>query len=170
MKRSCGTDSRYLTDDMESAVPALASSAATICGVVAADPVLASQVCDSAKVSDHHAIVPTRSAATADLSALPMGEHEVLRLVRAVCPSHRYAETAVTVECGGHSFTAKGKTVLDMGWRACVKPVKDALLPDNLAQGQTLAVEAVQVKEGQTISPKHFTEVICYERGIRNRP
>ena len=81
-----------------------------------------------------------------------------LGLVRAVYPSHRYAETAVTVECGGHSFTAKGKTVLDMGWRACVKPVKDALLPDDLAQGQTLAVEAVQVKEGQTIPPKHFTE------------
>ena len=157
------TDSRYLTDDMESAVPALASSAATICGMVAADPVLASQVCDSSKVSDHHAIVPTRSAATADLSALPMGEHEVLRLVslglvRAVYPSHRYAETAVTVECGGHSFTAKGKTVLDMGWRACVKPVKDALLPDDLTQGQTLAVEAVQVKEGRTAPPKHFTE------------
>ena len=169
------TDSRYLTDDMESAVPALASSAATICGMVAADPVLASQVCDSSKVSDHHAIVPTRSAATADLSALPMGEHEVLRLVslglvRAVYPSHRYAETAVTVECGGHSFTAKGKTVLDMGWRACVKPVKDALLPDDLTQGQTLAVEAVQVKEGRTAPPKHFTDVLCCQCGAWKAP
>ena len=157
------TDSRYLTDDMEGSVPALASAAAVICGVEVPGAVLSSQVCDSGKVNDHHAIVPTKDAATADLTALPMGEHEVLRLVslgliRAVCPAHRYAETTVTVECGGHSFTVKGKTVLDMGWRACVKPVKDALLPDGLAQGQTLAVEAVQVKEGQTAPPKHFTE------------
>ena len=92
-----------------------------------------------------------------------MGEHEVLRLVslgliRAVCPAHRYAETTVTVECGGHSFTVKGKTVLVMGWRACAARPSDTSLPDDLAQGQTLAVEAVQVKEGQTAPPKHFTE------------
>ena len=162
------TDSRYLTDDMENTVPALASAAAMICGVSVPGAVLSAQVCDSAKVSDHHAIVPTVSAAGADLSALPVGEREILRLVslevvRAVCPSHRYAETAVTVECGGHSFTAKGKTVLELGWRACVKPVKDALLPDGLAQGQGLAVEAVQVKEGRTAPPRHFTEDVCYK-------
>ena len=109
---------------MEGSVPALASAAAVICGVEVPGAVLSSQVCDSGKVSDHHAIVPTKDAATADLSALPMGEHEVLRLVslglvRAVCPAHRYAETTVTMECGGHSFTVKGKTVLVMGWRAC---------------------------------------------------
>ena len=157
------TDSRYLTDDMEGNVPALASAAAVVCGVDVPGAVLASQVCDSAKVSDHHAIVLTQSAATADLSALPIGEREVLRLVSlglilAVSPAYRYAETTVTVECGGHSFTAKGRTVLDMGWRACVKPVKDTLLPDGLAQGQTLAVEAARVQEGQTAPPKHFTE------------
>lgn len=157
------TDSRYLTDDMEGSVPALASAAAVICGVEVPGAVLSSQVCDSGKVSDHHAIVPTKDAATADLSALPMGEHEVLRLVslglvRAVCPAHRYAETTVTAECGGHSFTVKGKTVLVMGWRACAARPSDTALPDDLAQGQTLAVEAVQVKEGQTAPPKHFTE------------
>lgn len=157
------TDSRYLTDDMKGSVPALASAAAVICGVEVPGAVLSSQVCDSGKVNDHHAIVPTKDAATADLSALPMGEHEVLRLVslglvRAVCPAHRYAETTVTMECGGHSFTVKGKTVLVMGWRACAARPSDTALPDDLAQGQTLAVEAVQVKEGQTAPPKHFTE------------
>ena len=157
------TDSRYLTDDMEGSVPVLASAAAVICGVEVPGAVLSSQVCDSGKVSDHHAIVPTKDAATADLSALPMGEHEVLRLVslglvRAVCPAHRYAETTVTMECGGHSFTVKGKTVLVMGWRACAVRPSDTALPDDLAQGQTLAVEVVQVKEGQTAPPKHFTE------------
>ena len=157
------TDSRYLTDDMEGTVPVLVSAAAVICGVDAPENVLASQVCNSGKVTDHHAVVPTRSAANADIAALPLGEREILRLValgllRAVCPSHRYAETAVTVECGGHSFTTKGKMVLDVGWKAYAEPTKDAALPDDLAQGQTLAVDAAQVKEGQTSPPKHYTE------------
>ena len=82
----------------------------------------AAQVCSSKNVTDHHAVVPTKSAADADLAALPQGEREILRLVslgllRAVCPPHRYAETSLTAECGGHRFTAKGKAVLDMGWR-----------------------------------------------------
>ena len=157
------TDSRYLTDDMEGTVPALVSAAAVICGLDAPGDVLASQVCSSGKVTDHHAVVPTRSAADADIAALPLGEREILRLValgllRAVCLPHRYAETAVTVECGGHSFTTKGKMMLDVGWKAYAEPTKDAALPDDLAQGQTLAVDAVQVKEGKTTPPKHYTE------------
>ena len=87
------TDSRYLTDDMENAVPNLVSIAATLCGVKAAGAVSAAQVCSSGKVSDHHAIVPTPSAATVDLASLPLGEREILRLVslalvRAVCPPY----------------------------------------------------------------------------------
>ena len=157
------TDSRYLTDDMENAVPNLVSIAATLCGVKAAGAVSAAQVCSSKKVSDHHAIVPTPSAATVDLASLPLGEREILRLVslglvRAVCPPYRYAETSLTAECGGQTFTVKGKAVLDMGWRACAALPKDAALPDGLAENQTLAVDTVQVKEGKTTPPKHFTE------------
>ena len=74
------TDSRYLTDDMEAGVPALVEAAASICGVAAPEAVLAGQVCDSARVSDHHAVVPTASAGKADLEALPIGEREILRL------------------------------------------------------------------------------------------
>ncbi|WP_304965353.1 DNA topoisomerase, partial [uncultured Oscillibacter sp.] len=103
------TDSRYLTDDMENAVPNLVSIAATLCGVKAAGTVSAAQVCSSKKVSDHHAIVPTPSAATVDLASLPLGEREILRLVslalvRAVCPPYRYAETVVTADCGGQTL------------------------------------------------------------------
>ena len=104
------TDSRYLTDDMENAVPNLVSIAATLCGVKAAGTVSAAQVCSSKKVSDHHAIVPTPSAATVDLASLPLGEREILRLVslalvRAVCPPYRYAETVVTADCGGQTLS-----------------------------------------------------------------
>ena len=86
-----------------------------------------------------------------------------LALVRAVCPPYRYAETSLTAECGGQTFTVKGKTVLDMGWRAYATPSKDAALPDGLAENQTLAVDTVQVKEGKTTPPKHFTEDVCYK-------
>ena len=157
------TDSRFLTDDMENTVPALVSAAAVVCGLDAPGEVLASQVCNSGKVTDHHAVVPTRSAAAADLSALPLGERKVLRLVslallRAVCPPYWYAETAVVVECAGHSFSAKGKVLLDAGWRAYAELPQDAALPDGLTEGMTLPVEAVRVKTGKTAPPKHFTE------------
>ena len=157
------TDSRFLTDDMESTVPALVSAAAAVCGLDAPGEILAFQVCNSKKVSDHHAIVPTRSAATTDISALPLGEREILRLVSqsllwAVCPPYRYAETVVVAECGGHSFTAKGKELLDAGWRAYAGLPQDAALPDGLLEGMTLPVEAVRVKTGKTSPPRHFTE------------
>ena len=157
------TDSRYLTGDTESAVPALVNAAAVISGMDAPGTVLAGQVCDSGKVSDHHAIVPTKGAAEADISALPLGERDILRLVslgllRAVCPPCRYAETAVEVECGGHSFSVKGKAVLDQSWKLYAEPVKDNILPDGLAEGRTFPVDAVRVKQGKTVPPKHYTE------------
>ena len=157
------TDSRYLTDDMEKVVPDLVRIASTICGVKAAGTISAAQVCSSKKVSDHYAIVPALSAAGASLDALPKGEHEILCLVslsllRAVCPPCRYAETTVTAECGGHPFTAKGKMVLDMGWRSCADRPQNAALPDGLTEGQTLAVDDIQIKTGTTTPPKHYTE------------
>ena len=157
------TDSRFLTDDMESAVPELVSAAAAVWGLDAPEEILASQVCNSKKVSDHHAIVPTRSAATTDISALPLGEREILRLVsqsllRAVCPPYRYAETAVVAECGGYRFNAKGKVLLDTGWRAYAELPQDTALPEGLSEGLTLPVEAVRVKTGRTSPPRHFTE------------
>ena len=157
------TDSRYLTDDMEAGVPALAAVAAAICGVDAPETVLAGPVCDSAKVSDHHAIVPTASAGKADLEALPIGEREVLRLaalglLRAVSPPHRCAETRITVQCGGQTYAAKGRLVLEPGWRAYGQPETGQTVPENLAEGQPLPVSAAQVKAGRTTPPKHYTE------------
>ena len=73
------TDSRFLTDDMESTVSELVSAAAAVWGLDAPEEILASQVCNSKKVSGHHAVVPTRSAAAADITALPLGEREILR-------------------------------------------------------------------------------------------
>ena len=169
------TDSRFLTDDLEASVPELAAVAAAICETTVPEGMNAKQVCDSRKVSDHHAILPTASAGKADTSVLPLGERELLRLVagqllRAVSDAHRYAETAVTLECGGTEFTAKGRTVLDTGWkRYLAQEKRDAALPE-LSEGQVLDCTEAAVKEGKTAPPKHYTEAICCERGIRNRP
>ena len=159
------TDSRYLTDDMEAGVPALVEAAASICGVTAPETVLAGQVCDSARVSDHHAVVPTASAGKADLEALPIGEREILRLVslgllRAVCPPCRSAETCITAVCGGDPYTVKWRSVLSPGWKvyAQTADAEAGSGPDGLTEGQTLPVAAAQVKSSKTTPPKHHTE------------
>ena len=96
---------------MEGSVPALVSVAAALCEAAAPGKISAAQICDSKKVSDHHALVPTVSAGKADLSALPAGEREILRLVSrqllcAVGDACRYAETVASIECGGSVFAA----------------------------------------------------------------
>ena len=117
------TDSRYLTDDMESGVNALALCCAGICGTEPPAAVCSGQVCSSKKVSDHHAVVPTMAAGETDLETLPAGERELLRLVSrqvlmAVSAPFVYLETEARLDCGGNAFAAKGKTILNSGGRA----------------------------------------------------
>ena len=157
------TDSRYLTDDMEGGVNALALCCAGICGTEPPAAVCSGQVCSSKNVSDHHAVVPTMAAGETDLETLPAGEREILRLVSrqvlmAVSAPFVYLETEARLDCGGNAFAAKGKTILHMGWRAYTeKGNQDSTLPE-LSEGQSLPVSSCAVKEGRTTPPKHFTE------------
>lgn len=158
------TDSRFLTDDMEGSVPGLVAAAAAVCGMEKPPTICTKQVCSSKKVTDHHAIVPTISSEKVDMASLPLGEREVLKLaarglLRAVDEPHRYAETVITVECAGQSFTAKGKTVLAPGWKRYEQEQTEAApaLPV-VTDNQTLSVSAASVKTGKTTPPKHFTE------------
>jgi DNA topoisomerase-3 len=102
-------------------------------------------------------------AGETDLTALPKGEQEVLLLIArqvlyAVGSPYQYTETVVTLDCGGQVFTAKGKTVQDMGWKALTeRDAKESVLPD-LAVGQQLQPEKVTVQEGKTTPPKAYTE------------
>jgi DNA topoisomerase-3 len=157
------TDSRCLTDDMEAQVPAFVKVAASICGISEPAAVNAAQICNSKKVSDHHAVIPTLSAGKADVSVLPAGEREILKLVArqlvmSVCGPYRYAETAVTLGCAGTTFSVKGRNVIDLGWRAFSTQEKaDKPLPD-LKEGDNASVKNIEVKEGQTTPPKFYTE------------
>ena len=166
------TDSRYLTEDMAAGLPGLVMDTAAAFGFRGAIPVHAKQVIHNQKVSDHHAILPTQSVAGADLSSLPVGEASILhliaaRLLSAVGEPYRYAETTVQFECAGQTFTAKGKTVLDEGWKAVERAIlgntaeKIEETLDVLTEVQdkeTLPVLDAQLKEGKTSPPKHFTE------------
>ena len=171
------TDSRYLTSDMAESLPVLVNLVANAMpfrkGIaISCD---ASAVINDKKVTDHHAVIPTRNLQGADLSGLPLGEKAVLELVSlrllcAVAQPYTFAETAVVVECAGAEFTAKGRTVIQSGWRALDaayraglknaepdKETEDKALPE-LTEGQSLPLSGAAVKEGKTTPPKHFTE------------
>lgn len=171
------TDSRYLTEDMAEHLPAL-------CRLVAAafpfafgfdGRVEAAQVVCNAKVSDHHAIIPTKEAAKANLEELPTGERNILsliaaRLLCAVCPEkHIYADTAVVCICADAEFMAKGHTEIAAGWKGLEKAFQAALksrpedekvqplLPE-FSEGQAVAVKEAVLHEGTTSPPPRYTE------------
>ena len=156
------TDSRYLTDDMVSLIPELTRISAKICH---SDVPLSlnTTICNSQKVTDHHAIVPTVSAMSADISVLPTGEREILRLVSrqllcAVSEPFRYAETVAVLDCAGHIFTVKRRETLADGWKAYTEnEPSDKTLPE-LKENREYSVKSVSLKEGTTTPPAHFME------------
>lgn len=156
------TDSRYLTDDMVSLIPELVRISAKICH---ADVPLSlkTTICNSQKVTDHHAIVPTVSVLEADISVLPTGEREILRLVSrqllcAVSESFRYAETVAVLDCGRHIFTVKGRETLADGWKAYMENEPNDKVLSELKENGEYPVKSVSLKEGTTTPPAHFTE------------
>ena len=156
------TDSRYLTDGMAATVPGLVNVAAKLLDVEAPASINAEHVCDSSKATDHHAVVPTASAVSTNLSALPEGEAAVLRLVCrqllcAVSEPFTYAETTVEAECSGHTFRTRGKTIIDLGWRAYKGAPDWTPLPE-FAEGVSVAVTSATIKEGKTTPPAVYTE------------
>ena len=165
------TDSRFLTEDMAASLPGLVTDTGRAFAVEEPFPIHVQQVINSSKVTDHHALLPTKSMANADLAALPAGERNVLRLIAArllcaVGEPYCYAETTLTTICAGEEFTAKGKVVLSEGWKAVERKMlgellgkqkEPAVLPDVQEQSRC-SVSGAELKEGQTSPPKHFTE------------
>lgn len=171
------TDSLYLTEDMAGTLPGLCREIADAFPFVSgfSGAVDAALVTDNSKVSDHHAILPTKEAARADLASLPTGEKNILslisiRLLCAVCPErHTFADTEVTLLCEGEIFTAKGHTELSRGWRAVEQPYletsgrkaedkAEALPLPELSKGQILTAADAILREGATSPPKRYTE------------
>lgn len=158
------TDSRYLSDDMAMHVLKLNEIASELYQVDIPEYVDVQRVCNSGKVTDHHAIVPTASATKEAFDRLPMGERGILKMIsqgllKSTSKPYQYTETVLTIECAGHVFKAKGRTVLELGWKAYETGSKDKSqqLPP-LTEGQLLHPSKAEVKEGSTKPPKHYTE------------
>lgn len=171
------TDSRYLTEDMKPMLPPLISQVAEKIGVDASalksdgkTEISVDVMCDSRKVSDHHAIIPTKTMCAANLTELPSGEKAILQLiaVRLLCaaaPDYRYAEDTIVLTCGGEEFSKKIKTVLFGGWKDIWQrfyPVKDkekeAYTGPTLSPDAIVSLSQAEIKEGKTTAPKRFTE------------
>jgi DNA topoisomerase-3 len=186
------TDSRYLTEDMKPMRPALITQVAEKIGADAAawkadngTELFVDGMCDSRKVSDHHAIIPTGTMCAADLAALPSGEKAILQLiaVRLLCaaaPNHRYAEDMIVLVCGGEDFTKKVRTVLYGGWKDIWQHFYTSKEKEQESYGGPILYPnamvpfpQAEIKEGKTTAPKHFTDVIFCERkewiGIEER-
>ena len=168
------TDSCYITDDDEEMLEVLTEELEGFFDITPEDVDEAvprtRRTVNREKVTDHHAILPTRSMLQADLEALPKGEQNVLKLIiartlMAVSKPFRYLETLLTTECAGEEFTAKGKEVLEEGWKAVERKVLADILNrkqeltalPNAAENECGILNA-ELKEGQTSPPKHFTE------------
>lgn len=168
------TDSRYLTEDMEATLPELVRTIQNSFDIQKNNQVSvhSSQVINGKKVSDHHAIIPTKTAVGCNLSELPAGEREVFlliarRLICAVADPYRYLETKISLICGGQNFSAKGREVIAEGWKLydgrkskekeSEEDAENNVLPSLLENMQMVLSDAV-LKEGKTSPPKHFTE------------
>lgn len=172
------TDSQYLTKDMQATAASLIlwlRDNMTFGKGYAGEPDI-DRVTDDSKVTDHHAIIPTVEIARTDLSELPSGERDVLTLlaVRLLCATtqaHRFETVTAMLDCQGHTFTAKGKTILQSGWKEVERihrmsirqsetehrENEDAALPV-LKEGQTFETVSASLREGKTSPPKHYTE------------
>ena len=155
------TDSRCLTEDM------IVSTVNNILGKNDFDTGRIKTVFNSKKVTDHHAIIPTVSSMTGDLSSIPESEAKVYRLIsNKLHASVGYPlienTTKIVASFDGFEFTSSGKVIKDEGFSKYLKEYKskkseDAVLPD-VSVGDVLSVENKEVKEKFTQPPKHFTE------------
>ena len=155
------TDSRCLTEDM------IVSTVNNILGKNDFDTERIKTVFNSKKVTDHHAIIPTVSSLSEDLSSIPDSEAKVYKLIsNKLHASVGYPlvenTTKIVAEFDGFEFTSSGRVIRDEGFSKYLKEYKSKKnefieLPD-VSIGDVLSIENKEIKEKFTQPPKHFTE------------
>ena len=123
------TDSRYITSDQKSStldlINKLLSSNIYDDNIVSkyhVDNICIQQIINDKKVTDHHAILPTKNVNQDTLNSLPSGERNILilvmyRLLSAVYLPFLYTATKVTLDIDGIPFTAAGKEINQAGFK-----------------------------------------------------
>ena len=171
------TDSRFLTDDMERTAAGIVADLVPMLAFMedAAFSPEIRRVLNSAKVSDHHAIIPTAEFVKQGFSGLADSERKLLSLVCckllcAVAPAHEYEAVTAVFTCAGQEFTAKGKTILAAGWKDIDRRFRASLKTDAdedgeaapelpaITEGQIFEDMAASVTEHFTSPPKPYTE------------
>ena len=160
------TDSRYLTTDM------ITSTINNILGQNDFDTDRIKVIFNSSKVTDHHAIIPTVSSMSEDLSSIPESEAKVYWLIsNKLHASVGYPlienTTKIVATFDGFEFTSSGKVIVDEGFTKYLREYKskrkeESVLP-YVNVGNVLEIKEKEIKEKYTEPPKHFTEVIFYE-------
>ena len=168
------TDSRYLSEDMQMTAEQVVTA---ICDAFDFVPqqlqcMDVKKVLNSKKVTDHHAIIPTKEVAFTDLKEIPETERKILSLIaeRLLCATgetHVFEKVKAELSCGEQIFYADGKTILKNGWKVfedafCIsfnigkeKEVKEL---SDLEEGTVLEVVTAKVTEHVTRPPKRYTE------------
>lgn len=181
------TDSRYLTEDMEESTKELIVHLlnsglfpALLKDQYQLDNVNVKQVINNAKVSDHHAVLPTANVTTEAFLSLPTGEKNILllvmyRLLSATYTPYIYASTKITLDIAGEEFSANSNVTLSPGYRivdgvlrAEIKASEDtgdkeddaiaiSSLPE-IAEGSILQLQGLNSTEKATKPPKSFDD------------
>lgn len=181
------TDSNYITDDMEQTAAEMIELTARVFPFGASYDALGctpdvKRLINNDKVSDHHALLPTKEIRRYDFGKLSEDCWNVLclvaaRLLCAAAPKHTYDTVTALLDCGGTEFTARGKTVVNEGWKQIEADVKAKLKgivtdsdaePDEeeaiggtlppLEAGGEVKVKSAKLSEHKTTPPKRYTE------------
>lgn len=169
------TDSRYISEDVVPTLPERIRSCMVdeykplAQEIYRNKPLQTKYLVNNSKVTDHHAIIPTEEQP--ELYALSGPERNIYDLVvrrflAVLLPPFAYEEIKLTLTIGGESFTAKGRRVLETGWKAAYNQSFDLeeeqeeanqALPE-LQAGQKLSVQSMALKPGKTSPPARYTE------------
>lgn len=155
------TDSQFVTEDMKDSVEELVGKMPVLLPFVDYGQLGhgVKRVINNAKVSDHHAILPTKEAVEKEISDLPSDKKNLMmlicqQLVQATGEEYLYEQTDITVKCQEQDFKARGKIPVQMGFKEVEKAFKQLCVK----------AEPVEGKEKETSIPAG------YEEGMRLFP
>ena len=173
------TDSQFVTEDMKDSVEELVEKMPVLLSFVDYEQLGhgIKRVINNAKVSDHHAILPTKEAVEKGIADLPADKKNLMmlicqQLVQATGEEYLYEQTDITVKCQEHDFKARGKIPVQMGFKEvekafkqlCVKaePVeekeKETSIPAGYEEGMRLFPVKAEKTTHYTSPPKPFNE------------
>ena len=173
------TDSQFVTEDMKDSVEELVGKMPVLLPFVDYEQLGhgIKRVINNAKVSDHHAILPTKEAVEKGIADLPADKKNLMmlicqQLVQATGEEYLYEQTDITVKCQEHDFKARGKIPVQMGFKEvekafkqlCVKaePVegkeKETSIPAGYEEGMRLFPVKAEKTTHYTSPPKPFNE------------